>query len=224
MLLPAIFYIVWDSFFTERGVWSFNEQYITGIKLYNLPIEEVLFFFVVPYCCFFVYACVRTYFPAIKNRGTGDLLFQIIAVSALLFGALHYDKYYTGYTFILLAVFIAVYYLLRSYFKGFSATYFLIAYAIILLPFLLVNGFLTAIPVVLYNDNENMALRIYTIPFEDIFYGMLLVFLNILIYEKLKYHAAAKEQSKTHVGPVWLYCIYHLLQTQQTFYDTAFKI
>jgi len=197
MLLPALFYILWDIFFTEKGVWSFNEQYITGIKLHNLPVEEVLFFVVVPYCCIFIYACVRAYFPNIKNRGTGDLLFQIIAVAALLFGILQYDKYYTGYTFLLLAVFIAIYYIFRSFFKGFSATYFLIAYAIILLPFLFVNGLLTAIPVVLYNNDENMSLRIYTIPFEDVFYGMLLVFLNILMYEKLKYKSTMETHSKS---------------------------
>jgi lycopene cyclase domain-containing protein len=49
-----------------------------------------------------------------------------------------------------------------------------------------VNGFLTAIPVVLYNDEENVGIRLYSIPLEDVFYGMLLLFMNIVIYEKLK--------------------------------------
>ena len=35
MLIPAFIYIVWDIYFTAKGVWSFNEKYITGIKLYN---------------------------------------------------------------------------------------------------------------------------------------------------------------------------------------------
>ena len=70
--------------------------------------------------------------------------------------------------------------------EGFDAVSFLVSYAICLIPFLIVNGFLTAIPVVQYNDAENLGIRIYTIPFEDVFYGMLLILMNIVFYEKIK--------------------------------------
>jgi lycopene cyclase domain-containing protein len=79
-----------------------------------------------------------------------------------------------------------LFFLLRKYFRHFHLTAFLIAYLIILVPFLVVNGFLTAIPVVLYNDAENLGLRIYTIPFEDVFYGMLLVMMNVAGFEWLR--------------------------------------
>jgi lycopene cyclase domain-containing protein len=82
--------------------------------------------------------------------------------------------------------FILLLYLLRNFFRNFDAVSFLISYAVCLIPFLIVNGFLTAIPVVLYNNAENLGFKIYTIPFEDTFYGMLLVLMNIVIYEKLK--------------------------------------
>src|ERR1700752_819848 len=58
MIIPAIIYLLWDAYFIEKGVWSFNEKYITGFKLYNIPIEEVLFFFVVPFSCVFIYECL----------------------------------------------------------------------------------------------------------------------------------------------------------------------
>jgi len=186
MIPPAFFYIIWDIFFTRKNVWSFNENYITGIKLINLPIEEVLFFFVVPYCCVFIYECIRCYFSLLSNKNSANVFLQIIAIILLVTGLIFYSRYYTSWSFILCALFIAKLYVFKKFFKDFNADFFLVAYAIILIPFLLVNGFLTAIPVVLYNDAENLGIRIYTIPLEDIFYGMLLIMMNIALYEKLR--------------------------------------
>jgi len=104
----------------------------------------------------------------------------------LVTGIIYAEKYYTSWTFIFSGAFIFIIYAARNFFKGFDAVSFLVSYAICLIPFLIVNGFLTAIPVVIYNDAENLGIRIYTIPFEDAFYGMLLVLMNIVIYEKLK--------------------------------------
>ncbi len=186
MIIPALLYILWDMYFTAKGVWSFNEAYITGIKIYNLPLEEVLFFFIVPYCCVFIYACIRSYFPNLANKKNAELFLKLLAILLFSTGIIYYDKYYTGWTFIFTGAFILIIYFFCNFFKSFDAISFLIAYAICLIPFLIVNGFLTAIPVVLYNDAENLGLRIYTIPFEDIFYGMLLVMMNIVLYEKVK--------------------------------------
>ena len=186
MVLPAILYIAWDSYFTAKGVWSFNENYITGNYLFGLPVEEVLFFFVVPYCCVFIYACIRAYFPLLKDNKKADFSLVLLGVVLLAIGLVTLDKYYTSWTAILNFICISSIYLFRRFFKGFDATSFLLSYVICLVPFLVVNGFLTAIPVVLYNDAENLAVRIYTIPVEDVFYGMLLVLMNIVLYEKFQ--------------------------------------
>jgi lycopene cyclase domain-containing protein len=186
MVLPAIFYIIWDSYFTYRGIWSFNGDYNAGIYSYNLPLEEILFFIVVPYCCVFIYECIRCYFPNVKNKKGADVFLKILAVILLVAGIVFYEKQYTSWTFIFNAGFIFILYACRKYFKPFDAAPFLIAYAICLIPFLVVNGFLTALPVITYNHSENFDVRIYTIPFEDTFYGMLLVLMNVVIYEKLR--------------------------------------
>ena len=193
MLIPAILYIIWDVYFTKIDVWSFNENYITGIKLINLPIEEVLFFFIVPYCCVFIYACIRSYFPKLVNKKPADYFLIVLAFLLIVAGIFYFDKYYTGWTFVFTGGFILFLYLFRKYFKNFDAVSFITSYVICLIPFLIVNGFLTSIPVVQYNDTENLCIRIYTIPFEDSFYGMLLVLMNIVLYEKFKSRAEPKK-------------------------------
>lgn len=186
MIFPALVYIIWDIYFISKGVWSFDDRYITGIKLVNLPVEELLFFLIVPYCCLFIYECIRCYFPGLKDKRVADIILQVLAIVLLISGIFFYKKYYTCLTFVFCSLFIGVIYLWRNFFKDFDSVSFLVSFVIVLIPFLIVNGFLTAIPVVLYNDEENLRIRIYTIPFEDIFYGMLLLMMDIAIYEKLR--------------------------------------
>lgn len=194
MLVPAAIFLVWDEYFTRLGVWGFSEAHITGWKWGHLPVEEILFFFTVPYCCVFVYECIRCYFPRLQQSRYADIFLMVGGFVMLIIGILHFDRAYTAYTFILNAAFIAALFVFRRYFRAFDAISFLVSYAICLLPFLLVNGFLTAIPVVLYNDAENMGIRIcsflpwpmHNIPLEDIFYGMLLIMMNVAIFERLR--------------------------------------
>lgn len=186
MVLPAIFYIIWDSYFTALDVWQFNTAYIVGTKFFHLPIEEWLFFIIVPYCCIFIYECIRSYFPLLRNKKMADTFLKVLAGSLFVCGIIFYHKIYTACTAFFLAGFITIIYLFKKYFQSFDAASFLVAFAVSLIPFFIVNGFLTALPILTYSNAENLGIRIYTIPFEDTFYGMLLILMNIVIYEKLK--------------------------------------
>ena len=58
-------------------------------------------------------------------------------------------------------------------------------------PFLVVNGFLTSLPVVWYDNAENLGLRIYTIPLDDFVYLMGLLLPAVNIYQWLLHKYAS---------------------------------
>ena len=46
----AAAYLVWDLWGILRGTWWYEARYITGVHFGPVPLEEVLFFVVVPLC------------------------------------------------------------------------------------------------------------------------------------------------------------------------------
>ncbi|MFC1594151.1 lycopene cyclase domain-containing protein [Candidatus Omnitrophota bacterium] len=61
MSLGLIVFIfgAWDVFATYRGHWYFNPQSVYAVRIINLPIEEVLFFMVIPFCCIFSWEVIK---------------------------------------------------------------------------------------------------------------------------------------------------------------------
>ena len=184
-LLVAISFLIWDYFFTKWGVWGFNPDYLTGSYIFNLPIEEVLFFICIPFACVFSYFALK-YLVKKNPFSTFQKPFTIILMLALLLIALfNLDKWYTGVAFLSTAA-----YLMFNLFKNKNFSYHYLAYFLILPFFFMSNGLLTGSflesPIVWYNDNENLGMRLFTIPIEDMVYGFLLIMMNIDLYEFLK--------------------------------------
>lgn len=180
------FFIIWDIIFTAQGFWGFNHKYLTGIYLANLPLGEWLFFIAIPYCCVFTYRSLnyfikKDYLYPYSNTISNFLLGFTIAVAIV-----YYNRWYTVITFSLLA---ALIYMHSKVWKTKWLGRFYLAYLVIVIPFLIVNGILTgtgiAEEVVWYNSDQHIGLRIFTIPFEDAFYGMLLILGITSIYESL---------------------------------------
>jgi lycopene cyclase domain-containing protein len=180
----AFLFIIWDIYKTKVGVWWFDTQYTLGYKIYNLPIEEVLFFVCIPYACIFTYYCFRKYIK-INNFITSIANFALW-IPLILIAVFYYDRLYPLITFTLLGI---SWILLKKYKPAFYP-YFFIVYLIMFLPFFLSNGVLTGgfinRSIVNYNPEEIIGFRLYTIPFEDYFYGMLLVLWTIWLYEYFK--------------------------------------
>jgi lycopene cyclase domain-containing protein len=183
MLPVAAFFLVWDYFFTAWGVWGFNQQYLLGINIANLPLEEMLFFVVVPFACIFIYQCFRYYIPKDYLKPAAPYISAVLAITLPIIALFHIGALYTSVTFLLAAALLV---LAQFVFKVKWMGWFYLAYFVSLVPFLIVNGILTSLPVVWYNNAHNLGIRLYTIPIEDTMYSLLLLLMNVWLYEGIK--------------------------------------
>ena len=59
----------WDLIAAHRGDWWFSARYILGPRLAGLPVEEWLFFLVVPVCALLTYEVLGRGAPGLRPRG-----------------------------------------------------------------------------------------------------------------------------------------------------------
>ncbi|HLN74875.1 MAG TPA: lycopene cyclase domain-containing protein [Prolixibacteraceae bacterium] len=187
LFIIATFYIFFDIRFTRLGIWGFNPLYHSHILIFNLPLEEWLFFFIVPYASIFLHESIVLYFPSWQlSYPTSRTITMLLLIFFVLIALNHVEKSYTLYISVLMVVA-----LLISLFDASNVIRsFFITFLIILIPFVAVNGILTGSliegEVVWYNNAENLGIRIFTIPIEDIGYGFSLILFNLILKAKLR--------------------------------------
>jgi len=185
--LVGLVFILWDIWFTTHGVWCFNYKYLIGLKISELPIEEILFFICIPFSCIFTYFCLDKFFN-LDWKLSVQKIFVIISIICYVIAAVYFrDRIYTLVTFsttaltlLVLQVFLKVKWIGKATF----------IYLILMPGFLAVNGVLTGTglesPIVNYNPVDFIGFRILTIPIEDVFYGYEMILWNLFFFYKFK--------------------------------------
>lgn len=178
-ILPIAFvFVVWDVWFTAIGVWEFNPKYLLGPHFFGLPLEEYLFFIAIPWVCLFLYEVFLFHFSNLVNRLRLSLYPSIISI-----GSIVMLIFSSGlYTLVNCSLSLLLSILLFKVWNKKQRSDFSLIYIVHLLPFAIVNGVLTAKPVVIYNNTENVGIRFFTIPLEDFFYSFNLLALCFMIY------------------------------------------
>lgn len=189
IVLGSIPFLAWDIWFAHRGFWGFTSDYLLGVYFLGLPLEEWLFFLAIPYAGAFTYDVVNYYFP--RDFSDSDIcksLCLALALFVFFLLALCQGGIYTVFSLTFVLIILALTFLVRVL-RPFTLR-FLRFYVILLIPFILVNGILTGMflekPVVWYHPEAIMGIRIITIPVEDVFFGMALLYMILLIYELLQ--------------------------------------
>ena len=183
IFVVGIPYIIWDSIVTGSH-WMFNDNHVLGLYFLNLPIEEWMFFITVPFACLFTWEMIirRVKSSRIEKMKIIRQVLYFLPIPGfyLFFAGLEY----TGLVFIFISIAIVIDQILETDLFLRKEFYF---YLLMIIGFTLVfNGFLTGRPVVLYGESYQVGFRVFTIPIEDFGYGLSMLYLNTIVYEKLK--------------------------------------
>ena len=184
ILLMMLLFIPWDIWFTHWSVWQFNNDYICGLKLFLLPIEEWLFFIIIPFACVFIHEVLNYFFKKELEPSAYVKISLLLALILAFSSVIWSDKLYTLVCFSLTSVSL---FILSIYKPRWIGSFFR-TYIISLIPFLIINGFLTGsfneTPIVSYSSNHIIGIRIMNIPIEDSIYCLLMLLIVIAVYER----------------------------------------
>lgn len=184
-IVTGIIFFVWDFYFIQQGVWGFNERFLMGYHIANLPIEEILLFFSFSYTCIFIYEFIKIYSK--KQFFIASRLLTLLFMLTCWTVAYEYKQ--LSYTSVLFSLLGTLYFLNlisdRKFLMNFYFS-FLIALIPIVLAYLLLTG--TGLPeaIIWYKSYEYSGIKILSLPFENIFYVMALMLMNITIMESFE--------------------------------------
>jgi lycopene cyclase domain-containing protein len=185
-LINVFVFSVPAQFLTQLKGVVFNPPYLTGLTLWELPVEELLLLFILPLSGLAVYLFLNNRFPDNKlekySLAVSNILLGI-CIAMLYFG---HRKLYTLFTFSILLVFIVY----VEYVNKLRFMYrFYRAYLLSLVLYYIVYGILTTIPVIQYNNAETLNFNLFYIPFEGHFYFMAMLLLTVYLFELFKSRA-----------------------------------
>ncbi len=200
--IPALFFIVWDVFATHYGHWAFSKEHTSTFRVFGLPIEEYLFFVVIPLCAVLSLETIRKINPNFSSKTVSSKIWLITIAAYFVIGTfvevvfknandIEYPArifpYYTLLTFSIFAITMAVVLQLKSTKVLIGKLDYYFALLICYFFMIFVNGYLTKLtdPVVTYGGNWGPRV-FFNIPVEDFFYGGILLIWTMLNYDRLK--------------------------------------
>jgi lycopene cyclase domain-containing protein len=172
-------FILWDITATYQKHWYFNPEYTQSQRLLGLPVEEILFFIVVPLACMVVWAFIQTKRnQRVLSDGTAR---NIMINAALLFVAVGVIAPGAYTRVVLLAGAISCI-LLSKHTGLITGKRFWVFQLVVLGLFLVFNTILTQLPIITYNPDAIVGFKLGAIPIEDVLYNFALINLFLLCF------------------------------------------
>lgn len=199
LLAMMCVFITWDVWFTHEGIWGFNPKYNSGIYIAGLPLEEWLFFVCIPYACVFTYHCFGLLVRNIPFDRFFKLLAWCTAFASIAVAVIFHDRWYTFSAHLFCGLLLLVH---LTVLKSAYIQRFFFMFIVVFPAFLTSNGILTGVDfwnysflntnpeavtekIVWYDNSHNLGVRLFSMPVDDIAYGLTMLLLVTGVYESL---------------------------------------
>lgn len=185
IIIAGVIFMGRNYIFVQKGLIDFNFDNLLGITFYDMPIEHYFFFVVFPYSFLFLYKWVKRYFHYYKPTRLSYILSFVFTITCIVLAFIYSDKPYAFTTLLGAGVLNWIIYF------GFTPrwySYFSIAFLLVTLPYILIDGTLTFMdkdPTTIYHEEGIIGTFIFTVPLEDMFNFFTLFLMTISIYEGL---------------------------------------
>lgn len=184
-------YWVWDIAKTYEQVWGFNPKYYT-VLVGNLPIEEWFFFLTFPWASVFIFECLNKWLP---NTAFLRFLTRIDTPLSIGFIGLFIGTglAFWGHKYTVTTLLVTGFTLLWQFIAGQKKVrvQFYRSLPLMTVAFFIINsiftGSATAQPIVVYNPEEYIGIRIGTIPLDDFAYNFGLQLAVLALYDFFQY-------------------------------------
>lgn len=178
-LFVSTSWLILDAWQHAAGFWGYNPQYVSQIQVLNLPLEEALFFYLIPLATLVLWHAIPVSRTAVL-LGKGVVIGQILLALLMLFAPWPLPLR-SAIDLVLCLVALGLIIRLDLLQRPVLAWT-----AVTAGCFLVANTYLTALPIVLYNADHMVPWRLGTIPVSDIHYNLAFLWLVLAVYLKTK--------------------------------------
>jgi len=173
-------YLIWEILSVNRGDLSFSATQTTKFYIFKLPIEELLFFLIVPYVVILIYEVANSYRQEKIINFTKNHSFLVAIAFFLL--AFIFIKH--NFTFVNLLLISLVFYLNTIFkYQILNKSNIWFTNSIIFIPLIIFFYFKVSLPMIFINPMTVIGLKVIKIPIEYFFYSFSMVSLWIICYE-----------------------------------------
>lgn len=181
VLITAALLILCEMRFVIFGLKNYNPDFLSGVVIQKLALEGWLYYLIMPFSGIMIFEFVYHKWENLTNSKVFIVVSLLLLVLFALISWFFKEKTYTFFIFFLLLVYFG-YTIFRNRFMHLLFVFYL-TFILFIIPCLIMDFFITGLPIVSYDIQYTLGIQIYRIPVENFGMYFLMLLMAVTIYE-----------------------------------------